>query len=430
MRSLADELDDAPEMIGMGRLAAPSAETFPLADLCAWSRTTAEPKSFVMPGFIPAQELTLATGAGGANKSTFGQQLVTCCAAGVPLLGVDVRKMPALYLTAEDDEERLHWMQDHICRAVGVKMAGLDGMLHLGSLRGRLGNELATFETGRAVLTKTFAMLRATIEQSRAELVVLDNAAHLFAGNENDRQQVTAFVNALYSLCRDLGVTIVLVAHTNKAGDSYSGSTAWLNAVRSQIVLERPEDAIDPDERLLTLGKANYSRAGQELRFRWHDFALIRNEDLPPDHRTEIAANAKAVAENEAFLACLRARAAQGDGRGVGPTPGPNYAPSQFQGMPQAKRYKKDDLRGAMDRLFEIGKIRTETIRNKAKGRDVTVLVEVRESSPNATPERLPNTVPEPSLTNGNASPHTLPPLKGGVDAALRAAAPPTGLSQ
>lgn len=69
-----------------------NAEIFPIADLQSWQTTPATPKGFIMPGFVPEHELTLATGAGGANKSTFGQQLATCCAAGVPMLGVDVRQ--------------------------------------------------------------------------------------------------------------------------------------------------------------------------------------------------------------------------------------------------------------------------------------------------------------------------------------------------
>lgn len=403
----------------------PAPVPFALADLAAWHGVDPQPKEFIMPGYVPRRELTLVTGAGGANKSTFGQQLATCVAAGVPMLGVGVAQARALYVTAEDDEDRLHWMQTHICKALDVDMATLVGKLNLASLRGRLANELATFDfEGRLRVAAAYHSLRLTIERTGAELIVLDNSAHLFGGNESDRQQVTGFINLLYSLCRDLGCTIILVAHTNKQGDSWSGSTAWLNAVRSQVLIERPKDAADPDTRVLTLGKANYARQGDELPFRWHNFALILETDLPTDQRTEIAANAAASAANEAFLACLRARNDQGDGRAVGPSPGPNYAPAQFEGMPQAKHYRRDDLKRAMDRLFEIGKIQSVTTRNTAKGRDVTVIVEAQNSTPNAHPERFPNTDPERSRTNGNASPRTHSPLKGGRGAAQEAAAP------
>ncbi|EKU74604.1 AAA family ATPase [Sphingobium yanoikuyae] len=405
------------------KVPAPAAETFAVADLGAWAGIQPTPKAFIMAGFVPARELTLATGAGGANKSTFGQQLATCCAAGVPMLGIDVMQGPALYITAEDDDDRLHWMQTHICRALAVDMAGMAGKLHLVSLRGRLGNELATFDAeGKLRPAPSFQLLKATIEQTGSSLVVLDNAAHLFAGNENDRQQVTAFVNLLYSLCRDLGVTIILVAHSNKAGDSYSGSTAWLNAVRSQIVLQRPEGAIDPDERLLTLGKANYARQGEELRFRWHEFALRLDRELPDDTRAQLADAVASAGANAAFLECLRARAAQGEGRGVGPNTGPNYAPSQFEGMPEAKGFTRMALKAAMDRLFHLGRIETYQFENKGKGRHVTLLRELPEpprTAPRTAPEHSSRTPPNDTRTHPPHTPYTT--YRG---AASQAAAP------
>lgn len=335
----------------------PPAEIFPVADLEAWEGSEPKPKPFLMAGYVPSRELTLATGAGGANKSTFGQQLATCVAAGLPMLGIDVMQGNALYITAEDDEDRLHWMQAHICKAIGARLGALAGKLHLVSLRGRLGNEIATFDLeGKLRPSPSFKVLRSTIERTKARLVVLDNAAHLFAGNENDRQQVTAFVNLLYSLCQDLGATVILVAHSNKAGDSYSGSTAWLNAVRSQIVLGRPEDTQDPDERTLTLGKANYARQGQELRFRWHDFALRLDDDLPPDARKEMAANLKASAVNERFLQCLAKTKEERRAVSVASSAS-NYAPRAFAKMTTGKGYTERDYAEALERLLHLGVI-------------------------------------------------------------------------
>jgi len=385
-------------------------ETFPIADLTMWSVAEPTPKAFLMPGFLPARELTLLTGEGGANKSTFGQQLATCVAGAVPMLGVDVAEGAALYITAEDDDDRLHWMQAHICRALGVDMVSLAGQLHLSSLRGRLGNELATFDAeGKLRPSPAFATLKSTIAATAARFVVLDNCAHLFAGNENDRGQVTAFVNLLYSLCVDLNVTIALVAHTNKAGDDYSGSTAWLNAVRSQVRLSRPDEN-DPDARVMRLGKANYARQGEELRFRWHDFALILEGDLPADQREALAQTIATTSANGAFLDCLRKRSEQGEGRMVGPAPGPNYAPAQFEGMPEARGLKRGALKQAMERLFAIGAIESYTYRNVSKGRDVTVLREIGEAprTPSRTaPEHSSRSTPNPVPNHPAHTPYT-----------------------
>lgn len=405
----------------------PPAETFPVADLSMWSAVPAAPKSFVMPGFVPARELTLATGAGGANKSTFGQQLATCVAAGLPMLGVDVHQGSSLYVTAEDDEDRLHWMQEHLCKAVGVRMDDLVGKLHLTSLRGRLGNELALFDMeGKLRPSPSFGVLKATIKQTRARLVVLDNAAHLFAGNENDRGQVTAFVNLLYSLCLDLDVTIMLVAHSNKAGDTYSGSTAWLNAVRSQIVLARPEGAVDPDQRVLTLGKANYARQGEELRFRWHDFALRLDSELPGDVRAEYAAVARASGDNAIFLACLRRRLDQR--RAVSEKRGPTFAPTEFAKMATSKSIGKKRLEEAMERLFDIGAIERAPLWKSNDRKEVQGL---RETAGNGAGNGASTLCADAG--NGVANPqksvratqatHSLP-LKGEAGAAFQSRAP------
>lgn len=412
--------------------ALPLIEILPVADLSVWARSPAVPTAFLLAGFVPMRELTLATGVGGANKSTFGQQLATCCAAGIPMLGIDVQQAVSLYVTAEDDENRLHWMQEHICKAVGVSLSDLAGRLHIASLRGRLGNEFASFDAeGKLRPTKTFQMLRDTIARIGAKLVVLDNSAHFFAGNENDRQQVTAFVNLLYSLSLDLGATIILVAHTNKAGDSYSGSTAWLNAVRSQIVLSKPDDAVDPDERLLALGKANYARQGAELRFRWHNFALITDDDLPVGTAESLAATAAAAGDNAIFLACLDARTR--DGLIVSPNRSPNYAPTQFEAMPAAKGIGKERLCRAMERLLALGEIEVYDHENRDKKRSVKALRRGSRTSPNGSPDAsrtVSRTLPGLTPNTSRTPPHKHPPPTGEAGVAHGAAAPALGTPQ
>lgn len=371
---LAALVDTAPSAT-----AAP-ADTFPVADLAAWAKVEPTAKRFVMTGVIPEGEVTLFTGPGGTNKSTFGLQLCACAAAGVPMLRVAVDAVPALYVTAEDEDRENHWRLRKIANAIGTTLEGLAGRLNVVSIRGRLNNELAVFDAeGRLHPAPAFQLLRATIEETGSKLIVLDNVGHLYVGNENDRGQVTAFINLLYQLCRELGVTIVLIAHPNKAGDSYSGSTAWLNAVRSQIVLQRPEDGLDPDARVLTLGKANYARPDQQLAFRWHDFALVVDADLSDDQRAEVASIARDANDNAVFLKCLAGRTRQQ--RAVSEKTGRNLAPVVFATMPEAKGVGKERLERAMDRLFRLGKIERAEL---WKGADRKPVYGLRERAGNA----------------------------------------------
>jgi RecA-family ATPase len=401
-----------------------SPETFELADLSLWARTLPTPKAFVMAPFIPRDDVVIITGDGGTNKSTLALQISACAAAGKQMLGMDVAPGPALYITAEDDNRENHWRLAKIASALGTTIDALAGRLHLASLRGRLNNELATFEDGGKLRpAAAYALLRATIEKTKATLVTLDNVAHLFAGNENDRGQVTAFINLLYQLCGDLGVTILLIAHRNKAGDSYSGSTAWLNAVRSQVLLER-SDENDADVRKLSLGKANYARAGEEVEFRWHDFALIRNDDLPASVGAELAATIQANADNAIFLRCLAER--NKHRRQVSEKPNAsNYAPKIFEKMPEAKGMKKARLETAMDRLFRISAIERDIVyRDTGEGKDVYGLRETGQKIPEGLPEGSRKVFPEDAGNPQESTGNSVPISKDISGAATVAAAP------
>lgn len=330
--------------------------TLRLADLALMANTPPEPRAFLVEKFIPRHELTLVTGPGGVAKSLFGQQLCTAVAAGMPMLGLGTARCRTLYVTAEDDERELHWRQDHIARRLAVPI-DLEG-LHMASIRGRLGNALCSFDDrGRIHPSTTFDALTATIKRTGAGLVVLDNAAHLFAGNENDRAHVTLFCNLLYRLVNECAATLLLIAHPNKTGDSYSGSTAWLNAVRSHVCISfAPPQEADPDGRVLSIGeKANYGRRDAKVAFRWHDFALARDEDLPSDTGRNLAKIAADAAINAIFLACLdemtrrKVTVSESSGR--------NFAPIRFSEMCQAKGATKRDLAAAMERLFQNGSI-------------------------------------------------------------------------
>lgn len=326
-------------------------------DLAAMAMREPAPKAFTIPKIAPACEVTLFTGAGAVGKSLLAQQLCSAMAAGRRTVGLNLDRAPAIYLTCEDDADQLHWRQAAICRQLQVEMADLAGRFHLISLRGEPDNALAHHTPdGRLIVSKLYGRLSTLIRETGAKLVALDNVAHLFTGNENDRGQVTQFVNLLNRLAGQSEAAILLLGHPNKAGDSYSGSTAWLNAVRSQVSMSRPDsDDADPDARTLTIGKPNYSQAGESITFRWHDWAFVLDEDLPADQRAALDLTIKASAENAAFLRCLDVCTSQS--RAVSSNPGVNYAPTVFAKMPEGKGYDRRAFEAAFERLLSLGEI-------------------------------------------------------------------------
>lgn len=322
-------------------------------DLVKLATVVPQPKRFVIPKLVPAGEVTLFTGPGSAGKSLLAQQFATALAAGVPTLKIDMAKTSAIYITCEDDEAQLHWRQAHICEALAVPMETLSQSLHLASLRGSIDNTLLSIETdGEVRLLPAYHRLADLIRRNQATFVALDNVAHLFAGNENDRGDVTRFVNCLNRLAAETGAAILLLAHPNKSGDSYSGSTAWLNAVRSQIVIDHD---IMSDRRTLSVAKANYAQKGDSCTFVWANWAFMHEADLLPDTGHALAMTARAGSENAAFLRCLAICTA--NHRNVSHQPGINYAPKIFAAMPDAKGIKYDGFKGAMERLLHLGQI-------------------------------------------------------------------------
>ena len=74
-----------------------------------------------------------------------------------------------------------------------------------------------------------YQTIREAARSTGAKLIVVDNIAQCFGGNENIRVEVTAFVNALSGLALELDAAVLLLGHPGKASDSeYSGSTALM----------------------------------------------------------------------------------------------------------------------------------------------------------------------------------------------------------
>jgi RecA-family ATPase len=75
----------------------------------------------------------------------------------------------------------------------------------------------------------------------------------------------------------------------------------------------------------------------------------------------------------------LREREAQG--RHVSPSPGPNYAPTQFASDPQAEGVSRAQFRAAMERLFAAKRIALDVTGPPSRQRSRIVLAAENEWS-------------------------------------------------
>ena len=244
------------------------------ADLC---HVNVPEREWIVQDWLPVGCVTANYGDGGVGKTLLAQQLMTSTSTKALWCGYAVMQCRSFGLFCEDDEAELHRRQDQICDHLGIHLSAVGDMRWISGVGE--DNALATFgPDGRMHITERFEAVEKAIKAFGARLVVLDTAADLFAGNENDRHQVRRFIGQVNRLALEINGAVLLNAHPSrtglKSGDLDGGSTAWSNSVRSRWSLARPdaedgETQPDTADRILTRRKANYASSGDRVRIRW-----------------------------------------------------------------------------------------------------------------------------------------------------------------
>ena len=216
----------------------------------------------------------LFAGRGGTGKSLIALMLCHCLSTGEPWLGQEIRhRAKTLFVTCEDSRDEVARRVKKIAAAYSDRAK--DGsLIRIWSRQGK-SNMLAVQGAGNVVAAGPFfAKLKAECVRhfgNDGGLLVLDTVADFSAVNENDRTQVSQFIKAILSdLATTAGISIMLLAHPNKAGASYSGSTAWEGSVRSSWFLRWKDQDKDKNDKIggqlvLQLSKSNTSMAGKEI---------------------------------------------------------------------------------------------------------------------------------------------------------------------
>jgi RecA-family ATPase len=227
-------------------------------------------RSWALQDWLGMGYTTLLAAKGGMGKSIFAQQLGTALALPHDFIACIENGRRVLGWFGEDDHDELWRRQDAICRRFQVPMDALRGKLLLESMIDTDCCLVGKSSLGAGLIrTNMLHDLRDQIGDTKSQVVILDNVAKMFAGNENDRGEVTAFLTALAWAAQPTRAAVLLISHVAKGMNSeFSGSTAWENAVRSRWWLtDRPPDSPEQskeeteatDLRYLSKRKVNYS---------------------------------------------------------------------------------------------------------------------------------------------------------------------------
>jgi RecA-family ATPase len=416
----------------------PKSDELSFVDVAAWQGQPEPPQEWLALRRIPHENVTLLGGDGATGKTTIALQLCVATVTDKEWLGLRIeRPGPVIFYSAEESPKDLHRRLAAVLRHYQVDYNAVAQRFFPHCFCPDQDPTLARLDrAGVLQPTTNFARLQQSVRRIRPQLVCIEAAADVYAGNESDRNGVGSFIRLLRGLAMECETAVVLLQHPSVAGllsgRGTSGSTQWNNSVRSRLYLAtvRSHEEAEPatDLRKLEVMKSNFGRAGEIINLRWRDGIF----DIVPGEGSieKVAAD---TAADDLFLTLLRRFTEQG--RHVIDKPCGTYAPTVFAEEPAAKAAKvgKDTLADAMRRLFTAGKITVLTEGRPSKRR--SRLVEPGRYSAQILPfERPPSDRPDERPTPPNAaqgagvttlSPLPLSALGGGAQAGAQRPAPP-----
>lgn len=323
-----------------------------------WPDGPPPPVNWLADHRIPRGDVTTLHGDGGAGKTDIALQLAEGCARRAPYwLGHEITGGPVVILSAEEPEREvrrrfwLHGQRD------GFTSEDI-GALHLWFPGDVAGAVFAVPDrSGIMQPTQLFRSIEAAIDDVAPVLVIVDNVAATFTGNQNDRVMVRSYVNLWRTIARQAShPAVLLLDHPSLSGltngSGRGGNMDWRNAVRSALYLRTPEDKDEAERgvRILETAKSNYGPTGKPVRLQWGDGGLALEH--APSSLVRLAEDAKV---DDVFLRLLDKRNAQG--RPMRPGTGRDYAPSEFAQDAEAGGIKSKAFKASMERLLAAEKI-------------------------------------------------------------------------
>ena len=352
----ATGVDLISKMAGHARTLAGEIVTgHPRIDYEAWHDRDLPVQSWTVKDWLAVGYASSLYGRGGTGKSFIAQILSTCVATQMLWFGMEVAKSPVLAVSCEDNETDHLWRQAQINRALGVSFRDIGNVTQWCRL-GEMNALMAFTNAGIPEIQPLFWSIQECARDIKAGLITIDNAGQTFAGNENDRYQVTAFLNALHGMAQSVNASVLFVGHppANETNKPYSGSTAWHSNVRAMWVFNR--DGEDEDRYSLQRFKSNHDRAVAEIKLVVDPVTKV----VRPDDPAFETASSRADREQrqgrvrQHILDSLSALNARGDFSSHAPRAA-NYLPKVMAEHEMTAGFKASELRSALMELIAAG---------------------------------------------------------------------------
>jgi RecA-family ATPase len=368
----ADGLPDHGPVNGSTFAQSQDVQPFETFDASQWQGVPIESRYWIAHNRIPVGEPGIMSGDGGTGKTKLALQLGTAIVSSLRdwVGGVVDAEGPVIVFSAEEKLKEMHRRTADCIEARGLSFGDLLGGLHFicDQDNAVLG---AVDRNGIVQPTTSLLRLEKTVAAIRPALVIVENAADVYSGNESDRPNVTRFMRSLLGrLTVPCESTVMLIQHPSVSGlndgTGRSGSTGWNNAGRWRTNFTKIRDDGD-GLRQLEIVKNNYGPDGEKIRLRWERGVFVPESAITSPYRE--AADREV---DELFLRLLEQRNAQG--RPVTPNKAAGFAPKELAAMPGAEGSTAAAMANAMERLLGAQRVTVETFGPPSKQRQRLVV--------------------------------------------------------
>jgi hypothetical protein len=325
-------------------------------DWNALNGVTPPVREWAVSHWLGQGHVTLMAGAGGSGKTAVAQALGSCLALRRNYLDEIPVARRVLMWAAEDDHNELWRRQLAIAQWLGVELSAFQQSLFVHSYDAQEVELAGLVDQRHLVAAPMYTELCEQIVDYKSDVVILDNLARLYAGNENDRHQVTSFIAMLTKAAQPTHAAVLLLGHPGKAaGSEFSGSTAWEGAVRARLYLGRTlpdaesndDAAADDTVRYLSRRKANYS-ALDWRRLSFRDGVMI------PEPIEQGTARTSPVYARAIVTSAVRKLAEMGE-HGTASSASPNYLPKLAKNYNLLEQTSEREFAAAMREMRKDG---------------------------------------------------------------------------